>query len=137
MDKHNDTGAAEGLSETELEALHELQLGKENLHKAHGNLIKFHHKIGRGMGHYDTAVDLLREEGHDDLADNLQNGMAMGVIEGRWSWSIVDEFEEFFLPTNLDAEADIRTELTDDSRERHINERLLENKARDRSQDED
>ncbi|WP_227376316.1 hypothetical protein [Haladaptatus halobius] len=60
----------EEISETEREALHEVELGIERLHRAHGHLVAFHHSTGRAMNHLAAAEDLLHECDHHDLAEH-------------------------------------------------------------------
>ena len=49
---------ADTLTETEREALHEVELGVENLHRAHGHLVSFHHSTGRAMDHLAVAEEV-------------------------------------------------------------------------------
>jgi hypothetical protein len=95
------------LSETEREALHEVELGVENLHRAHGHLVSFHHNTGRAMDHLAVAERLLRECGREDLADRLRDEhLPRGVVPpcdsdeataGRWSYEILENFQDSFL----------------------------------------
>lgn len=87
------------LSETEREALHEIELGAEWVHRAHGALIEFHHDIGHGMDHFERAQALLREAGRTELADELRDEqLPRGVDEGdRWTYELLEDFREGFL----------------------------------------
>lgn len=71
------------LSAEEQQALHELQLGVEHLYRGYGSLLEFHHTIGRGMDHLEDAERLLREAGHEEVADRLRDeALPAGVFEG-------------------------------------------------------
>lgn len=93
------------LTERERAALHEVELGVENLHRAHGHLVSFHHSTGRAMDHLAEAEELLRECGHDSFADELRDEyLPRGVVAGpgaegggRWSYDILETFQETFL----------------------------------------
>lgn len=95
------------LSKTEREALHEVELGVERLHRGHGHLVAFHHNTGRAMNHLAAAEDLLRECGYHSLADSLRDEyLPRGVVaacnsadpvEGRWSYDILENFQDVFL----------------------------------------
>ena len=122
------------LSEAELEALHEVELGVENLHRAHGHLVTFHHNTGRAMDHLATAERHLRESGHVDLADSLRDEhLPRGVVPpcdseettaGRWSYDLLERFQESFL-ADLVSFGDAVHEQVADGR-RHVAEREQE-----------
>lgn len=131
----SDTTDASDLTEAEIEALHHLQLGKENVHKAHGHLIEFHHKIGRSMDHFDEAASLLAASGSEEAADDLRAVMDLGVVPGRWSWWVVDQFEDHFLETVLGAEREVRATVGGESSRRHLAEREMERDARATSEE--
>lgn len=89
------------------EALHEVELGVERLHRAHGYLVAFHHNIGRSTDHFADAERLLRRGGHHALADALRDehlprGVvpvdgACDVTAGRWSYDVLETFQRSFL----------------------------------------
>jgi hypothetical protein len=117
------TDATNGeLTEREREALHELQLGIENLYRGYGSLIEFHHLIGRGMDHLYDAEELLRAAGHETQADSLRDeALPAGIFEDTWSYEMVESFKREFLTEVSGFEREIREELAD-GRE-HITER--------------
>lgn len=120
------------LSTAEIDALHDLQLAREHIYRAYGTLLTFHHRIGRAMNHYNKAIEQLENAGHTDLVEEeLIEPVALGVINDRWTWSLVEEFEDGFFTQTLAAEARVRDELADG--DRHINERLLEQEWRERA----
>ena len=63
MDNREDGDRTE-LSAEEREALHSVELGVEWLHRAHGNLVEFHHKTGHAMDHLADAEKQLRARAH-------------------------------------------------------------------------
>lgn len=87
------------LSDTEREALHEIELGAEWVHRAHGALIEFHHDIGHGMDHFARAEALFRDAGRTELADALRDEqLPRGVDESdRWSYELIEDFRDGFL----------------------------------------
>lgn len=91
------------LSETEREALHEIELGAEWVHRAHGALIEFHHDIGHGMDHFERAQTLLREAGRTELADTLRDEqLPQGVDDrDRWSYELLEDFRDGFLHATI------------------------------------
>lgn len=129
----DETGAAAKLTETELEALHRVTLGREWLHRAHGHLLAFHHNTGHAMDHFAEAETLLRESGHVDLADAVRDEyLPRGVVdEDRWSYDVVEDFEGGVL-AEMDAfERTVRDRLADG--QRHVVERRQERDWKDRA----
>lgn len=87
------------LSDTERQALHEIELGAEWVHRAHGTLIEFHHDIGHGMDHFARAETLFREAGWTELADALRDEQLPRGVDGhdRWSYEVIEDFRNGFL----------------------------------------
>ncbi|MFB6255993.1 MAG: hypothetical protein ABEH58_04570 [Haloplanus sp.] len=122
------------LTETERRALHEVELGVENLHRAHGHLVSFHHSTGRAMDHLAAAEELLRETGHATLADRLRDDhLPRGVVPpcdgdegtaGRWSYDILENFQETFLDEVVSFGDEIHDQVADGRR--HVMERRQE-----------
>jgi len=124
------------LTEEERQALHELQLGVENLYRGYGSLLDFHHAIGRGMDHLHDAEEILREAGHEERADMLRDeALPTGVLEDKWTYEIVESFEREFLTEVSGFEQDVRDELAD-GRE-HIMERRQQQGWQERAEDRD
>jgi hypothetical protein len=124
----SDTGPdpAPELTEAECEALHSVELGVEWLHRAHGNLVEFHHKTGHAMDHLAEAEAQLRDCGHADLADALRDEyLPRGVIdEDRWSYDVVESYQEGFLSDLTAFEREAREAVADGKR--HVAERRQE-----------
>ena len=122
------------LSEAERQALHEVELGVENLHRAHGHLVSFHHNTGRAMDHLASAERLLRESGHVDLADSLRDEhLPRGVVPpcdadetsaGRWSYDLLENFQESFLADVVAFGDRVHEDIADG--QRHVAEREQE-----------
>lgn len=120
------------LTEAEQEALHELQLGVENLYRGYGSLLDFHHAIGRGMDHLHDAEEILRTAGHESRANMLRdNVLPTGVFKDRWSYEIVESFERELLTEVSGFEQAVRDDLAD-GRE-HITERRQHRGWRERA----
>lgn len=121
------------LTETERAALHRVTLGMEWLHRAHGQLLAFHHGVGHAMDHFAEAEPLLREAGCTDLADAIRDEhLPRGVVdEDRWSYDVVEDFEGGVL-SDMDAfETTVRERLADG--QRHAAERAQEQSWKERA----
>jgi hypothetical protein len=120
-------------SETDVEALHEVELGLEWLLRAQGHLVEFHHATGHAMDHLADAERLLRDGGHDDLADELRDHhLPQGVVDGdRWSYDVLEDFQDGVLAAVQAFEADAREQVGDGTR--HLAERRQERSWKERS----
>lgn len=124
----------EALTQAERDALHEVDLGIERLHRAHGHLVAFHHNTGRGMDHLDSAEAGFRAAGHTDMADILRDeylprGVARASdsddsIDGVWSYAILEGFQDTFLDDILTFGEAVHTRVANSVR--HLNERQQE-----------
>jgi hypothetical protein len=123
------------LTETEIEALHEVELGVEWLHRAHGKLVAFHHNTSHAMEHLATAEDLLRESGHDDIADAVRDAyLPRGVIDDdRWSYDVVESFEAGFMHDVRELADRARRDVADGRS--HVAERRQEREWKRRAED--
>ncbi|MFC7228945.1 hypothetical protein N0B31_16190 [Salinirubellus salinus] len=120
------------IDEAEREALHELQLGIEHVHRAYGHLLAFHHQIGRGMDRFAAAEPLLRETGHEELADSIRDDvLPAGVIDDRWSYELVEAFERGFLSGTVAFERSVREEVAGGVA--HVAEREQQREWRERA----
>lgn len=127
------------LSAVEVDALHEIDLGIEHLHRAHGHLVAFHHATGRGMDHLAEAEARLRDADHDDLADAIRDDfLPRGVTEsthpddrGRWSYDILETYRDAFLDDIVAFGERASDDLADG--QRHVKERTQEREWRQRA----
>jgi predicted nucleic acid-binding Zn-ribbon protein len=124
--------AHEDLTDDERDALHEFQLAAEYLHRAYGDLLECHHEVGHAMDRMADAEELLRDAGHDEMADELRHEhLPAGAIEDKWTYEIVEEFRDGFFADLTDYEAAVREELVDG--ERHVSEKRQRDQLRERA----
>jgi hypothetical protein len=130
----NDGEPTDTLTETEREALHAVQLGVEHVDRAHGHLLGFHHHVGRGMDRLDEAEQLLRAAGHAAFADRLRDELLpAGVVDDRWSYELVEAFEDGMRADVDEFDSSLRTALT--GGRRHVDERRQQEEWRARARD--
>ena len=108
--------AVDDLSDDERTAVEEMERGLEQIHRAHGSLVEFHHAVGSAMEHFDEAEAHLGDE-HAGLADTLREEvLPAGVTaDGKLTYQVVAEFEEGLLET-AEAAADRTFEALADGR---------------------
>lgn len=121
------------LNDREREALHELELGLEWLHRANGHLVAFHHNVGHAADHLATAERLFREADRVAPANVIRDDLLpRGVIdEERWSYDVLEEFQDGLLAEVMRFEAGVRERLVDG--QRHVTERRQEDHWKNRS----
>ena len=101
-----------GTSDATVEAVGKLSEALEVIEDARGQLFNFHRKIGMADLTLGEAVDLLREAGHDSLAGELQSRLVgRNVIEGRWTFQVVEEYDDGYYRLIKELEATARDSL--------------------------
>lgn len=133
MEPDRDAVAGE-LTDREVEAVHEVELAAEWIHRAHGKLLAVHHNTGHAMEHLAAAETLLRESGHDDVADDVRDRyLPQGVIDDdRWTYDLLECFEAGLLAEMTGLEERVRDEFVDG--QRHVAERRQEREWKERAQ---
>ncbi|ELZ01499.1 hypothetical protein C482_06984 [Natrialba chahannaoensis JCM 10990] len=133
-DREQSPDADLDLSDAELDALHNLQLGIEHVHRAYGTLLEFHHQLGHAMDRVGDAEDELREAGHEEWANGVRDDhLPAGAISDQWTYELVEEFSTGFV-TEMDAfETAVRDDLADGVG--HVRERRQQRRIRERAVD--
>lgn len=89
--------APEDVSETTIEGVGKLSEGFEYLERAKGHLYSFHQLMGRADFLVEEAADLLDAAGHAEFAGRLRRDlMGRNVLDGRWTFQIVEEFDDTY-----------------------------------------
>ena len=79
---------------------------------ARGYLYGFHRLTGMGGLALGDAVDLLREAGHHEIADRIDRELVgRNVIEGRWTFQIVEDYDDGYYALFKQLEAGAREQL--------------------------
>ena len=102
----------EGTSDRTVEALGKLSEALEVVEDARGDLYSFHRKCGMADLALGEAVDLLREAGHDDLAERIAIDLVgRNTLPGRWSFQVVEEYDDGYYAAFKEHERLARDEL--------------------------
>lgn len=128
------TDPSDRLSESQRQALHEVELGLEWLVRAQGHLVEFHHATGHAMDHLADAEALLRASGYDGLADQIRDHhLPRGVTaQDQWSYAVLEGFQEGLLNDVTAFERRVRDRIANGRR--HVNERRQRRRWRGRAQ---
>lgn len=101
-----------GVSDATVEALGKLSEALEVVEHARGLLYGFHRLTGTADLALDDAVSLLRSAGHADLAERVeQEIIGRNVIHGRWTFQIVEDYDDNYYSAFKDLERQARDEL--------------------------
>ena len=102
----------EGVDDATVEALGKLSEALEVVEDARGHLYGFHRLTGTADLALGEAVDLLREAGHAELAERLRTELVgRNVVQGRWTFQIVEEYDDGYYATFKRLEAAARDDL--------------------------
>ncbi|SDE24513.1 hypothetical protein [Nocardioides lianchengensis] len=102
----------EGVSDATVSALGTLSEALEAVEAARGFLYSFHRLSGTADLTLGEAVDELREAGHLELADRIERELVgRNILEGRWSFQVVEEYDDGYYSVFKDLERMARDEL--------------------------
>jgi hypothetical protein len=101
-----------GVTAGTVDALGKLSEALETLEQARGHLYAFHQISGRADLQFGEAAEALREAGHKGLASRLEQELiGRNVIEGRWTFQIVEEYDDGYWSPARELERAAREEL--------------------------
>jgi len=120
-----------GLDDATVEAVGGVSEALECVERARGALYTFHQLMGHADLLLGEACDKLRDAGHRDIADRLQaEVVGRNVLNGRWTFQVVEEFDDNYWSVFRDHERRIRDELQDGLR--HVFEADMKERRRSR-----
>ncbi|MDQ1102980.1 hypothetical protein QE364_003562 [Nocardioides zeae] len=114
MDDHQ---RPDGVTDATVSALGKLSEALEAVEVARGHLYTFHRLSGTADLTVGQAVDELREAGHGELADRVEREVVgRNLLYGRWSFQIVEEYDDGYYATFRRIEKEARDELVEGRR---------------------
>jgi hypothetical protein len=121
--------APEGVDDATIRAVGKVSAALEVADQARGYLYGFHRLIGRADNELQTALDELEDAGHQDLARALRaEVVGRNVLEGRWSFQVVEDFDDGYWSRFRDAERTVREQLV--GGRRHVYESTMKERNR-------
>jgi hypothetical protein len=89
----------------------------ETTERARGHLYSFHQLTGSADLELGEAVELLRKAGHVDLAASVEKELVgRNVLPGRWTFQVVEDYDDTYWSVFRDTERRVRELLTDGRR---------------------
>ena len=93
----SDHQTPDGVSAETVEGVGKLSEAFEYIERAKGHLYSFHQLLGRADFLVEEAADRLRTAGHPEFAERLEQELVgRNVLEGRWTFQIVEEFDDTY-----------------------------------------
>jgi len=118
-----------GMTDLEVEALGRLSDALETIERVRGHFYSLHQLTGHADFMLDRAEELLRQSGHPDLADRVRDELiGRNVIPGRWTFQLVEEFDDGYYATFREVEAAARQKVA--GGRRHLYEAELKERRR-------
>ncbi|MFI5937222.1 hypothetical protein [Actinoplanes sp. NPDC051494] len=119
----------EGVDDTTVEALGKLSESLETVERIRGHLYALHQLTGQADFNLDDAVSLFRKAGHTHVADRIETELiGRNVLAGRWTFQLVEEYDDGYYAEFRALEKDARDELA--GGRRHLWEAELKERRR-------
>lgn len=118
-----------GVDDATVGALGKLSEALETCERARGHLYSFHQLTGSADIELGQAVEELRQAGHVAIADRLADELVgRNVIAGRWTFQIVEDYDDTYWSAFRSLEQWAREELA--GGRRHLYEARLKQAER-------
>lgn len=122
-----------GVSDATVEALGKLSAAQDHIEHARGHLYAFHRLIGSGERAMEEATSLMREAGHDEIAQRLDTEiLGRNPLPGMWTFQVVEAFDDGYYAAVQDVERSARDRLVDGRR--HVFEAEMKELRRSRGE---
>jgi hypothetical protein len=119
----------DGMDDATVEAVGAVSEALECVERARGELYSFHQLMGHADLLLGDACDKLREAGHPEVADRLEEEVVgRNVLYGRWTFQIVEEFDDNYWSVFREHERRLRDELQQGVR--HVFEAAMKERRR-------
>jgi hypothetical protein len=129
--KNPDARRPTGLDDATVESVGKVSEALEYVERARGHLYSFHQLMGHADLLLGQACDDLRSAGHEAIADRLGSELVgRNVLFGRWTFQVVEEFDETYWSVFREHESRVREELQDGVR--HVYESEMKDRRRTR-----
>ncbi|MGK2949928.1 MAG: hypothetical protein ACSLFP_15255 [Acidimicrobiales bacterium] len=106
-----------GASDELVEAVGKVSEALEWVERARGHLYDLHQMMGHADLLFGEAADALADAGAADEAEHLRTEVVgRNILEGRWTFQVVEEFDDGYYAAVRAAEAQVRGKLMDGRR---------------------
>ncbi|MET8549381.1 hypothetical protein ABZ356_05495 [Micromonospora zamorensis] len=120
-----------GVSDETIAALGKLSEALECVERARGHLYSLHQLIGHADLMLDDAVEQFHAAGHQQIAERIATELrGRNVIAGRWTFQIVEDFDDGYHAVFREVDQHARDELV--GGRRHLYEAEMKERRRSR-----
>jgi hypothetical protein len=121
----------DGVADETVAAVGKLSEALEWVERARGRLYDFHQMMGRADFLFGDAADALDDAGHTAEAQTVRRHIVgRNVLDGRWTFQIIEEFDDLYYDAVRRCDAQICEQLMDGRR--HVFEAELKEQRRTR-----
>ena len=107
----------DGVTDETVKAVGAVTEALEWVERVRGHLYEAHQMSGHADLLFGDAADALSDAGHTELAERLRTEVVgLNTFPGRWTFQVVEEFDDGYYATVKDFEKHTRTELLDGRR---------------------
>lgn len=107
----------DGVDDATVEAVGQVTEALEWVERARGHLYELHQLMGHADLLFGEAADALAEAGHEDEAERLRTDLVgRNIVEGRWTFQLVEEFDDGYWSEARAQERALRDALLDGRR---------------------
>ncbi|HET8994632.1 MULTISPECIES: hypothetical protein [unclassified Rhodococcus (in: high G+C Gram-positive bacteria)] len=102
----------DGVTDATVAAVGKLSEALETVERARGHLYGFHQLMGHADFQVEQAAEMLRAAGSSELADRIERELVgRNVAEGRWTFQLVEEFDDGYWTELRTLDAEVRDTL--------------------------
>ena len=95
MPPGDDHRRPDGVDDATVAATGKLGEALETIERARGRLYDFHQLVGHADLLLDEVVEAFEKAGHHDFAERLRTEvLGRNVLEGRWTFQVMEEFDD-------------------------------------------
>lgn len=117
------------MKDATVEAVGKLSEALERIERARGHLYSMHQLVGGADELMRQAAVMLLQAGHSPLAYELDERLVgRNVLEGRWTFQVVEEFDDGYYAVAREIEQRVRNELM--AGRRHVYEAEMKERRR-------
>ncbi len=119
----------DGVSDATVKAVGAVTEALEWVERVRGHLYEAHQMSGHADLLFGEAADALDDAGHDHLAERMRTEIVgLNTFPGRWTFQLVEEFDDGYYAAVKGFEKDTRTELL--AGRRHVFESEMKEERR-------
>lgn len=116
-------------SDATVDAVGKVTEALEFVERARGHLYSFHQLMGHADLLLGEACEALREAGNDAEAERMETELVgRNVLYGRWTFQVVEDFDDNYWAVFREHEKRVREELLDGAR--HLHESRMKEQRR-------